>query len=67
MVPPQLIGVVPTMFDRTTRETIGNYKRLAEAIGESMILPPIPRDTHMREAATIGQTIFEYAPTSAGG
>lgn len=64
VVPPAMIGVAPTMFDRTTRETVGNYKRLAEAIGESMILPPIPRDTRMREAATVGQTIFEYAPNS---
>jgi len=62
---PDVIGVLPTMFDRTTSETSTNVERLQEAIGNDLILPPIPRDTKIREAASMGETIWEYAPDSA--
>lgn len=63
--PPQLIGVLPTMYDRTTSETIHNLQRLREAIGDpDLVLPPIPMDTRIREASSRGLTIWEYAPNS---
>lgn len=63
--PPQLIGVLPTMYERTTNETVENLRRLAEAVSEAVVLPPIPADTHVREAAARGLTIWEYAPDTA--
>jgi chromosome partitioning protein len=60
--PPQLIGVLPTMFDRQTNETLENIKRLREAVGADQILPPVPQDVHVREASSRGLTIWEYAP-----
>ena len=63
--PPTLVGVVPTMFDRTTSETTANVKRIREAIGANLILPPVPQDTRIREAASVGETIWEYAPNCA--
>ncbi len=64
--PPAVIGILPTMFDRTTNETAQNVQKLAEAIGAGMILPPIPRDTKLREASHRGMTIWEYAPNCQG-
>lgn len=66
VVPPQLIGVLPTMFDKTTGETQANIARLAGSIGADAILPPIPRDTKIREASAAGQTVWEYAPACQG-
>ena len=66
VVPPTVIGVLPTMFDRVTNETTHNVNKLAAAIGSGMILPPIPRDTKIREASHRGLTIWEYAPQTQG-
>ena len=63
--PPKLLGILPTLFDRTTNETLENIRRLQQALGSEQILPPIPRDTKVREAASYGKTLWEYAPTSA--
>jgi len=62
VTPPQLMGVLPTMFDRVTSETAGNLNRVRNAMGAAALLPPIPRDTKVREASTFGMSIFEYAP-----
>ena len=65
VTPPALAGVLPTMFERSTKETGENVKRLGEALGRmDMVLPPIPRDTRVREASAHGLTIWEYAPGS---
>jgi chromosome partitioning protein len=61
---PVFIGVLPTMFDRTTNETFENLKLLQSNLGATQILPPIPRDTHVREATSRGMTIWEYSPSS---
>lgn len=64
--PPVIAGILPTMFDRTTNETTKNFDVLRDIIKDGIsILPPIPRDTKMREASAYGQTIWEYAPTTA--
>jgi chromosome partitioning protein len=59
---PALVGVVPTMYDKTTTETQENVKRLGSAVGSGLILPPILMDTHVREATARGLTVWEYAP-----
>lgn len=62
---PMLLGVVPTLYDRTTAETVENLKRLVEAVHEDVVLPPIPMDTRAREAVSRGLMIWEYAPDTA--
>lgn len=65
VVPPALIGVLPTLYERTTNETMDNINRLGQALGDSsLILPPIPRDVRVREASAYGKTIWEYTPSS---
>jgi chromosome partitioning protein len=65
MQPPKFMGVVPVMFDRTTSETFDKLDMLQKELGHDFVLPPIPRDTHIREATACGQTIWEYAPRSS--
>jgi chromosome partitioning protein len=64
--PPALIGVLPTMFERKTNETMENVEALLELVGIEQVLAPIPRDTKLREASAHGMTIWEYAPRSPG-
>ena len=66
VTPPALIGILPTMFDRTTGETMTNVQELQGLLGAEKVLAPIPRDTRIREASAHGQTIWEYAPRCAG-
>lgn len=66
VTPPVLVGVLPTLFDKTTNETLNNLQSLQQSLGENYILPPIPRDTKLREASSHGQSIWEYAPVCQG-
>ncbi|HNT56095.1 MAG TPA: ParA family protein [Anaerolineaceae bacterium] len=61
VVAPILVGILPTLYDKTTNETIRNIRDLQASIGADRILPPIPRDTKIREAAARGITIWEHA------
>ena len=60
---PHLFGILPTFFDRRTRETVTQLKALVAAFGP-LVLPPIPVDTKLRECSAHGQTIWEYSATS---
>ncbi len=53
--------IMPTFFDRTTRETYLQFRDLVDTFG-SRVWPPIPQDTRVREAPAYGLTIWEYAP-----
>jgi chromosome partitioning protein len=53
--------ILPTFFDRTTRETFTQFKELTRVFGKH-VLPPIPQDTRVREAPAFGKTLWEYAP-----
>jgi len=64
IVSPQLLGVLPTEYDQVTNETVQMIKELASLIGSQFILPPILRDTAVREASEIGVTLWEYAPST---
>jgi chromosome partitioning protein len=64
IVSPQLLGVLPTEYDQVTNETVQMIKELASLIGSQFILPPILRDTAVREASEIGVTVWEYAPST---
>lgn len=59
----QVLGILPTFYDRTTNETNEQLSRLAKAF-PSLVLPPIPVDTKLREAPAYGKTIWEYAPSA---
>jgi chromosome partitioning protein len=56
-------AIVPTFFDRVTRETMQQLQDLVKAFPKN-VWPPIPQDTRAREAAAYGQTLWEYAPTA---
>lgn len=56
-------SILPTFFDRTTRETLLQFQELAGTFGEHL-WPPIPQDTRVRETAAYGKTLWEYSPAS---
>jgi len=56
-------AILPTFFDRTTRETLVQFQEIVRAFNEH-VLPPIPQDTRARESAAYGKTVWEYAPRS---
>jgi chromosome partitioning protein len=55
--------ILPTFFDRTTRETLTQFQEIINAFGTA-VWPPVPLDTRVREAAAYGQTLEEYSPKS---
>ena len=59
--PIQHIYLLPTFYDRVTRESHAMLQDLVSAYG-AWVWPPIPTDTRLREAPKHGSTILEYAP-----
>lgn len=59
----KLLGVLPTFYDETTRETKSTIESLSAAFGDRLCAP-IHRATILRECAAEGVTIFEKDPTS---
>lgn len=57
--------VLPTMFDRRTRQCFEIYKKLKRLFAKQ-ICAPIRHNVRLSEAATAGKTIFEYARTATG-
>ena len=57
-------SILPTFFDRTTRETLIQFEEVTRAFGEN-VWPPIPQDTRVRETSAYGQTLWEYSPDSS--
>jgi chromosome partitioning protein len=55
------VYLLPTFFDRTTRETIVRLKELVSAF-PAMVWPPIVNDIRVAEAPAYGKTLWEYAP-----
>jgi chromosome partitioning protein len=53
--------ILPTFFDRTTRETLTQLQEIVRTFGKR-VWPPIPQDTHIRESAAYGKTLWEFAP-----
>lgn len=62
--PFQGYSILPTFFDRTTRETLAQFQEVTRTFGQR-VWPPIPQDTRVREASAYGKTLWEYAPDSA--
>jgi len=61
--PFQGYSILPTFFDRTTRETLAQFQDLARTFG-GRVWPPLPQDTRVREASAYGKTLWEYSPDS---
>ena len=57
----KFIGVLPTIWEQTTKHTKETLKELAQQFG-NLLWPPIPDDTKAREATLEGRTLWEYAP-----
>jgi chromosome partitioning protein len=60
-----IAGILPTFYDRVTRESAEQLRRLVAAF-KALVWPPIPQDVKLREAPAFGQTIWEYSPSTAG-
>jgi chromosome partitioning protein len=60
---PPTMRILPTFYDKTTRESRINLGRLRDAFGEAVVAP-IHRAVKLRASPAVGQTIFEYAPKS---
>ena len=57
-------SILPTFFDRTTKETAFQLRHVVDTFGQR-VWPPIPQDTKAREASAYGQTLWEFTPTSS--
>ena len=55
------LGILPTMWERTTRESHEQLEIIVNQFA-SLVWPPIPRDVKAREAPSFGKTLWEYAP-----
>jgi chromosome partitioning protein len=58
-----LLGILPTFYDDTTRESRLSLNDLKRDFGDK-VLPPVHTATLLRECWAAGKTIFEYAPQS---
>jgi len=54
-------AILPTFFDRVTKETLVQLEELIKAF-KGHVWPPIPADVKAREAPAFGKTLWEYAP-----
>lgn len=57
-------AILPTFFDRVTKETHLQLQELVSVFLDK-VWPPIPLDTHVREASAYGKTLWEYAPKTS--
>jgi len=57
--------VIPTFFDGRTRKSNAVLQSLRESFGDAVTLP-IRSNVKLSEAASYHQSIFDYAPESAG-
>jgi chromosome partitioning protein len=63
--PTQILGILPTFYDRRNRTSDEAVKTL-QGYFRDKVLPPIRHNVKLKEAPRYKQSIFEYAPESAG-
>ncbi len=56
-------GILPTQFDRVTKETLAQFEALGRSF-KSNLWPPIPSDTRIRQANARAKTIWEHNPNA---
>lgn len=61
----KLSMIIPTFYDRVTRESHNVLQQLADHF-RGLITTPVPRSVRLREAPAYGKTIWEHAPQSPG-
>lgn len=61
-----ILGILLTMFDSRTRLSQQVEDNVRQHLGGVVFETVIPRNVRLAEAPSFGQTIFEYAPASAG-
>ncbi len=59
-------GIIMTLFDRRTSLAHQVISEVREHFSEKVFDTVIPRSVRLSEAPSFGQSIFEYAPSSAG-
>ena len=59
-------GILLTMYDDQLELTAEVDKEVREFFGEIVFDTPIPRDPHLAEAPSHGESIIQYAPRSRG-
>lgn len=57
-----LLGVLPTFYDDTTRESKAVLEDLVRTMTPERVLTPIHRATVLRECVAKGKTLWEYEP-----
>ena len=62
----QLGGIIMTMYDGRTRLSYEVWQEVNKFYANSVFRTAIPRNSRLSEAPSFGQTVFEYAPESAG-
>lgn len=63
--PTQILGILPTFYDRRNRTSDEAVKTL-QGYFRDKVLPPIRNNIKLKEAPRYKQSVFEYAPESAG-
>jgi chromosome partitioning protein len=61
-----ILGIVLTMSDNRTRLSQQVEENVRQHLEDAVFTTVIPRNVRLAEAPSHGQTIFEYAPMSAG-
>jgi chromosome partitioning protein len=56
--------ILPTFFERSTRETLVQFRELVNTFGEH-VWPPIPQDASVRAASAQGKTLWEGSRTAS--
>jgi len=59
---PRLLGVVPNMARKGTREHLEQLNALVQSLGAT-VWPPVPLSVRVAECCAYGQTLFDFAPT----
>ena len=65
LTPVEVLGVLPTLFDKRNNISKQAVDALASYFGDK-VLEPIRVDVRLKEAPSHKKTIFEYAPESHG-
>lgn len=65
LTPVEVLGVLPTLYDRRNNISKQSVAALEAYFGEK-VLTPIRVDVRLKEAPSHKKTIFEYAPESNG-
>jgi len=63
LAPIELLGIVPTMYRKSTLEHQENLERLQQRFGDK-VWPVIPQRTIWTEAARVHKPVWNYAPDS---